>query len=221
MLVFHSTALIDVARTKLIPHEYLTLARHYKFHRSADKERLKELFRALIQYSFRKNAFDSMGSLKCAAIRADPADYGYLTRPDFVRIVKACRAPLNGVVLNFYLDVTTGPDGRVNYSEVIADFDWINNPSKKLSDIPQNVRVKGKQKLFYIQCELVKVFFGKVKFEATKLILAVYSMLRWFLLQISKNFDYEKYFGIVTPAVCYRNFLLDVQQCASMNSQTS
>ncbi|OQV14176.1 EF-hand domain-containing family member C2 [Hypsibius exemplaris] len=160
------TILMDLTKTKFTPHEYLTLARHYKFHNPVDRERLKQLFRALIQYGFRKNAFDATGNLKRAAIRADPDDRGVLSRAEFVRIVKACRAPINFEVLNFYLDVATSTDGLVNYRQTISDLDWINNSSKKLQAIPQN---------------------------------------------ISKTFDFEKYFGKVVPSVSYRNFLLDVQ----------
>ncbi|GAU87878.1 hypothetical protein RvY_00666 [Ramazzottius varieornatus] len=131
--------LVQTGSAKLTPHEYLTIARHYQYHTPADKEKMKQLAIALIQHGFRHESFDAGGNFRRACIRADPDTTNLLSRSEFIRCMKAVRAPISYEILDIYLDVVANADQMVEYETAVRDFDYVSRPAKALEVIPMKV----------------------------------------------------------------------------------
>lgn len=137
--VFFRNALMTMAGNSLVPHEYFTLARHYQTHTQADKEKMIQLFRSLIQHGFRRQNWEPTTPMLRAFMRADPAERGYLSVSEILRCVKAVRAPVPMPVMTTYLDLVADPENKIYYTPMVKNLDWIVSPGKKLSDVPQTV----------------------------------------------------------------------------------
>ncbi|XP_077001183.1 EF-hand domain-containing family member C2 isoform X2 [Tamandua tetradactyla] len=128
--------MMNITSGKLIDHEVITIARHYRV--PEDTNPPVNILIALAHEQLKKNAFENFDRLIAVCMYEDREKKKVLPCKDIKRLCKSSRVPLTDDLLGAILSRFADSEEQINYDSFFSALNWRTNPMPEMESILYN-----------------------------------------------------------------------------------